>query len=36
MAYTGAQERRFRVLNGLSGSENIVPGRKYKIVVKSN
>lgn len=36
MAYTTAQEQRFRVLNGLSGSEGLVAGQKYKIVVKAN
>ena len=35
MAYTDAQERRFRVLNGLGSTENIVAGQKVKIVVKS-
>ncbi len=35
MAYTDAQEARFRVLNGLSSSEQIVPGQKYKIVVRA-
>jgi predicted Zn-dependent protease len=36
MAYTDAQEARFRVLNGLSSREQLVPGREYKIVVRSN
>ncbi len=36
MAYTDAQEARFRVLNGLSSSDQVVPGRQYKIVVRSN
>ncbi|BBC72862.1 peptidase M48 [Altererythrobacter sp. B11] len=36
MAYTDAQEARFRVLNGLSSSDQVVPGRKYKIVIRSN
>ena len=36
MAYTDAQEARFRVLNGLSGSDAVVPGQQYKIVVRSN
>ncbi|WAT18560.1 M48 family metalloprotease [Aurantiacibacter sp. MUD11] len=36
MAYDDAQEARFRVLNGLSSSDPIVPGRQYKIVVRSN
>jgi predicted Zn-dependent protease len=36
MAYTDAQEARFRVLNGMSGSDAVVPGQQYKIVVRSN
>ena len=36
MAYTDAQEARFRVLNGLSSSSQIIPGRQYKIVVRAN
>lgn len=36
MAYTDAQEARFRVLNGLSSSDAVVSGRQYKIVVRSN
>ncbi|MEL1250066.1 M48 family metalloprotease [Aurantiacibacter gilvus] len=36
MAYDDAQEARFRVLNGLSSTDNVVPGREYKIVVRSN
>ncbi len=36
MAYTDAQEARFRVLNGLSSNDQVVPGRQYKIVVRSN
>ena len=36
MAYTDAQEARFRVLNGLSSRDQVVPGRQYKIVVRSN
>lgn len=36
MAYTDGQEARFRVLNGLSGNDQVVPGRKYKIVVRAN
>lgn len=36
MAYTDGQEARFRVLNGLTSAENVVPGEKYKIVVRSN
>ncbi|MXP13890.1 M48 family metalloprotease [Altererythrobacter confluentis] len=35
MAYTDAQERRFRVLNGLGSTESIVAGQKVKIVIKS-
>jgi len=34
MAYTDAQEQRFRVLNGLLGNEAVVPGQRYKIVVR--
>ncbi|MGB3797841.1 MAG: peptidase M48 Ste24p, partial [Alteraurantiacibacter sp.] len=36
MAYTDGQEARFRVLNGLSANEQLVPGREYKLVVRSN
>lgn len=36
MAYDDAQEARFRVLNGLSSNDQIVPGRKYKIVLRAN
>ncbi len=36
MAYTDAQEQRFRVLNGLLGNARVVPGREYKIVVRAN
>ena len=36
MAYTDAQEARFRVLNGLSSGEQLVPGQQYKIVVRAN
>ena len=35
MAYTNAQEQRFRVLNGLTSSEGVTPGQKVKIVVRS-
>ena len=35
MAYTNAQEQRFRVLNGLFGNAAVVPGQKYKIVVRA-
>ncbi len=34
MAYTAAQEKRFRVLNGLSSTDAVVPGQKVKLVVK--
>ncbi|MEO0062697.1 MAG: repeat-containing protein YfgC precursor [Pseudomonadota bacterium] len=36
MAYTDAQEQRFRVLNGLSGTDQVVAGQKYKIVIRGN
>jgi len=36
MAYSDAQEARFRVLNGLSSSDQVVPGQQYKIVVRAN
>lgn len=36
MAYADAQEARFRVLNGLSGNDQVVPGQQYKIVVRAN
>jgi predicted Zn-dependent protease len=36
MAYTDAQDARFRVLNGLSSTDTVVPGRQYKIVVRTN
>lgn len=36
MAYDSGQEARFRVLNGLSSNDQIVPGREYKLVVRSN
>jgi len=36
MAYTTGQVERFRVLNGLSASEQIVPGQMYKIVVRGS
>ncbi|HYD25991.1 MAG TPA: M48 family metalloprotease [Croceibacterium sp.] len=35
MAYGSAQLERFRVLNGLAGNAQVVPGEKYKIVVRS-
>jgi predicted Zn-dependent protease len=34
MAYDTAQVERFRVLNGLTSSESVVAGQKYKIVVR--
>ena len=36
MAYTDAQEARFRVLNGLSSSDTLVPGQQYKLVIRAN
>ena len=36
MAYTTGQVERFRVLNGLPGNAELVPGQQYKIVVRSN
>ncbi len=36
MAYDDAQVARFRVLNGLFGDAEVVPGQQYKIVVRSN
>jgi predicted Zn-dependent protease len=36
MAYTDAQEARFRVLNGLTSSDQVVPGQQYKIVIRAN
>ncbi len=36
MAYTNAQETRFRVLNGLSTGETLRAGQKVKIVVRGN
>lgn len=36
MAYTNAQEQRFRVLNGLSSSDRITPGQKVKIVARGS
>ena len=35
MAYTSAQEERFRVLNGLSSNEGVQAGQKVKIVVRA-
>jgi len=34
MAYGNAQVERFRVLNGLTANAQVVPGEKYKIVVR--
>lgn len=36
MAYTDAQEARFRVLNGMTSTDTVVAGQQYKIVVRSN
>lgn len=36
MAYTDAQEARFRVLNGLRSTDTLVAGQKYKVVVRAN
>lgn len=36
MAFTDAQEARFRVLNGLAGTAQVVAGQQYKIVVRAN
>ncbi len=36
MAYSDAREDRFRVLNGLSSSDQVVPGGEYKIVIRAN
>ena len=35
MAFADAQEQRFRVLNGLFGNAQVVPGQKYKVVVRA-
>jgi predicted Zn-dependent protease len=35
MAFGDAQEQRFRVLNGLFGNAQVVPGQKYKVVVRA-
>jgi predicted Zn-dependent protease len=35
MAYTDAQEQRFRVLNGLGNSDQLTPGQKVKLVVRA-
>lgn len=34
MAYTDAQEQRFRVLNGLTANQTVAPGQKVKLVVR--
>jgi len=34
MAYGNAQLERFRVLNGLAANAQVVPGERYKIVVR--
>ena len=34
MAYSDAQEQRFRVLNGLTSSQTVTPGQKVKLVVR--
>ena len=34
MAYGNAQVERFRVLNGLASNAQVVPGEKYKIIVR--
>lgn len=34
MAYGNAQVERFRVLNGLGGNAQVVPGERYKVVVR--
>ena len=36
MAYTDNQVERFRVLNGLSSTENLTVGQKVKIVVRGS
>jgi len=36
MAYSDAQEARFRVLNGMAANDAVVAGRQYKIVVRTN
>lgn len=36
MAYSSAQEERFRVLNGLTSGEQLQAGQKVKIVVRGN
>ena len=36
MAYGNAQVERFMVLNGLASNAQVVPGEKYKIVVRGS
>lgn len=36
MSYPDAQEARFRVLNGMASTDQVVAGRQYKIVVRTN
>ncbi len=35
MAYSDAQERRFRVLNGLGANEGLIAGQKVKLIVRA-
>jgi predicted Zn-dependent protease len=35
MAYGSAQVERFRVLNGLASNAEVVPGEKYKVIVRA-
>ena len=34
MAYSSGQVERFRVLNSLAGNAPVVPGQRYKIVIR--
>ena len=36
MAYDTGSEARFRVLNGMGSGDQVIPGRQYKIVIRSN
>ena len=36
MAFTNAQEARFRVLNGLGANDTLTPGQKVKIVIRTS
>lgn len=36
MAFTDAQEARFRVLNGLGANDTLIPGQKVKIVIRTS